>query len=51
MFQAPSEPKGNHMTIDETKMFRIHLKARNLSESALVCEYTNTEHGTYQDRL
>jgi hypothetical protein len=39
------------MKIKDEDLIRIHLKARELAERALVCGYTSPSSQTYEDRL
>lgn len=39
------------MKIKDEDLIRLHLRARDLSEAALICSRTSPRDATYQDRM
>lgn len=39
------------MKIKDEDLIRLHLRARDLSEAALICSRTSMRDATYQDRM
>lgn len=39
------------VTIKDEDLIRVHLKARELSEAAMICGYTSPSASSYEDRM